>query len=209
MNPELPQLNWFEPNAIVAGDTASWFLQLGNYPPPTWVLSYALRGKEEGQYINFSEVTPSPDGVQHLIQILPAVTSSWLPGLYRFQSYVTNISTTDRVTIGWGNIQIVGNLEAEDPVDGRSYYQKTLDILEAAMQGRLPQGMEHYTIAGRAISKIPIKELNMIWREYKVYVQQEQQAQQARKGLGNPRQVLARFDKPGTTSPIFPYGPNY
>lgn len=205
--PEIPLIQGYEPRNIVAGDTASWYLLLGNYPPPTWTLSYSLRGQGQGMYINFSEVV-SPDGQQHLIQILPAITINWIPGLYKFQSYVTNSITTDRITINWGEINIQPNLSADDPADPRSYVRRTRDILQAAMQGRLPQGMEHYSIGGRSISKIPLKELNMLWREYQGYVQQEEQAEMARKGLGNPRQTLAQFRTPSGIYPPFP-GPKW
>lgn len=192
----------------MAGDTASWQLLLGNYPPPTWVLSYSLRGANQGMYVNFSEVNPSPDGQQHLIQQLPTATALWIPGLYKWQSYVTNATTTDRVTINWGEITIAANLVSDDPADPRSYARKTRDILQDAMQGRLPQGMEHYTIGGRSISKIPIKDLNGLWREYQGYVQQEEQTEMARKGLGNPRQTRAQFTKTASVSPPFPWGLN-
>ena len=207
--PELPQVQGFEPRTIVAGDTAEWYLLLGNYPPPTWVLSYSLRGAQDGMYINFSEVNPSPNGQQHLIQILPAVTVQWIPGLYKWQSYVTNPTTTDRVTINWGEITIGQNLSADDPADPRSFYRQTRDLIRAALSGRLPQGMEHYSIAGRAISKIPITQLNMLLREYEGYVQQEEQAELARKGLGNPRQTRAQFTKTAGVYGPFPWGPQW
>lgn len=206
--PELPAIQWYEPRNIVAGDTAEWQLLLGLYPPPQWTLSYSLRGQGQGMYINFSEVNPSPNGQQHLIQVLPAVTILWIPGLYKFQSYVTNSVTTDRITLNWGEITIDANLSADDPADPRSFYRQTRDIIRAALSGRLPQGMEHYSIAGRAISKIPISQLNMLLREYEGYVQQEEQAEAARKGLGNQRQTRALFTKTAGIYPPFP-GPRW
>lgn len=209
---ELPLLQSFEPRTIVAGDTASWYLLLGEYPPETWILSYSLRGASPGMYINFSEINPSPDGQQHLIQQLPAITKLWLPGLYKWQSYVTNASTTDRVTINWGAMTIAPNLSADDPADPRSHVRQVRDIIAAALQGRLPTGMEHYTIGARSISKIPIKDLNILWREYEGYVQQEEQAEMARKGLGNPRQTRTKFTKPAGIyggNPFGPFGPNW
>lgn len=206
--PALPILEWYEPRTVVAGDTAEWQLLLGLYPPPDWILSYSLRGQFEGMYINFDEVNPSPNGQIHFIQVLPAVTLLWIPGLYKFQAYVTNSVTTDRITINWGEITVAPNLSADDPADPRSYYRQTRDLIRMAMLGRIPQGMEHYTIAGRAISKISITDLNMLMREYEGYVQQEEQAEMARKGLGNPRQTRAIFTKTAGIFPPFP-GPRW
>jgi hypothetical protein len=199
--PEIPAINWYEPRVVVAGDTASWQLLLGNYPPPDWTLSYSLRGSGQGMYINFSEVNPSPNGQQHLIQQLPVATIGWIPGLYKFQSYVTNSVTTDRITIGWGEMTVAPNLSADDPADPRSYVRRTRDILAAAMEGRLPQGMEHYSIAGRSISKISITQLNALWREYEGYVQDEERAEMIRKGRRDPRLIRGAFTYIGGVYP--------
>lgn len=203
----LPNLACAEPAFIVAGDTAEWQLNLANYQPTAWVLSYSLRGSEQGQYINFSEVNPAPTGTQHLIQILPAVTILWKPGLYKFQSYVTNASTTDRVTIGWGDIEIVPDLAISDPADPRSYNRQTRDILRAALSGRLPKGMEHYSIGGRSISKIPLTQLNMLLREFQDYVNQEENQENIRKGRGDKNLIHAAFTNvaPGVNGPWGPY----
>jgi len=210
--PELPQIQWYEPRTIVAGDTAEWQLLLGNYPPPNWVLSYSLRGANDGMYINFSEVIPSPNGQNHLIQILPAVTVTWIPGLYKWQSYVTNSVTTDRVTINWGAITIAPNLSADDPADPRSYVRQIRDTCQEVLTNRLPQNIEHYTMMQRSISKMSIMQVQMLWREYQGYVQQEEQAEAARKGLGNARQTRAQFTRPGGLYgpyPFWPGGPSW
>jgi hypothetical protein len=220
--PELPLLQYFEPANIVAGDTASWYLLLGNYPPPTWTLSYALRGALDGKQpvgvpspippkqriINFSEVSPSPDGQQHLIQILPAVTVLWVPGFYKWQSYVTNNVTTDRVTINWGDIEIRPDLALSDPIDPRSYVRRMRDATAEALKFRMEGGqIEHYSILSRSFSKMPIAQLNMLWREYQGYVQQEEQAEMARKGLGNPRQTRVSFTRTAGVFGSYPYWP--
>jgi hypothetical protein len=189
----LPNLCGAEPACIVAGDTAEWQLDLQLYPATTWVLSYALRGAQDGQYINFSETPTPPIGTTHLIQLLPAVTIKWIPGLYKFQAYVTNATTTDRVTIGWGDIEIIADLAMSDPADPRTYNRQTRDILRAALSGRLPRGMEHYSIGGRAISKIPLTQLNMLLREYQDYVNQEENQERIRKGLGDKNLIRATF----------------
>ncbi len=203
----LANLPWVEPAFIVAGDTAEWQINLALYLPPTWLLSYSLRGQEQNQYINFLEVSPPVVGTQHLIQILPAVTIKWAPGLYKFQSYVTNATTTDRVTIAWGNIEIIGDLEISDPTDPRSFDRTTRDILRLALAGRLPAGMEHYSIGGRAISKIPLTQLNTLLREYQDYVNQEENQENIRKGKGDRNLIKTAFTNvsPGVNGPWGPY----
>ncbi len=206
--PTLPNLQCFEPAVIVAGDTAEWQLYLPLYPAPAWALSYSLRGEGQGQYINFSETSNPPAGQQHLIQILPAVTIEWTPGLYKFQAYVTDATTTDRKTISWGNIEIKPDLFLADPGDPRSFNRRTRDILQLALDGRLPAGMEHYSIGGRAISKIPLTQLNMLLREYQDYVNQEENQEGIRQGKGDRNLIRTAFTplNPGVNGP---YGPTW
>lgn len=206
--PTLPNLLCFEPAVIVAGDTAEWQLYLPLYQPPAWILSYSLRGALQDQYINFSETSTPPAGQQHLIQILPAVTIGWAPGIYKFQAYVTNASTTDRVTVSWGNIEIKSDLAIADPSNPNSFNRATRDILRLALAGRLPAGMEHYSIGGRAISKIPLTQLNELLREYQDYVNQEDNQEGIRKGRGDRNLIRAAFVplNPGISGP---YGPNW
>lgn len=203
----LPQLLYFEPRFIVAGDTASWYLELGLYPPLTWTLSYSLVGQKQGMRINLTEVIPSPDGVQHLIDVAPAITLGWVTGLYKFQSYVTNGTTGDRVTIGYGDITVVDDLADADPIDPRTFNRKMRDQLQTAILERSTLGIEHYSIATRSFSKMSIKELNLLLERYEGYVQQEEQADAIRKGKGNPTIRQARFDKVGITYYGYPWGP--
>lgn len=207
--PVLPDLKSVTPAFIVQGDTAEWQLYLDLYQPPTWLLSYSLRGGEQTQVINFGEIQPNVNSpTQHLIQLLPAVTIKWVPGLYKYQAYVTDSSTTDRVTVGYGNIEILPDLAMADTGDPRSFNRTTRDILRAALAGRLPAGMEHYSIGGRAISKIPLSQLNELLREYQDYVNQEENQERIRKGLGDKNLVRAAFTNisNGVTGP---YGPRW
>lgn len=180
----MSECSFGEPRNVVAGDTVRWQLALPRFPGPSWVLSYSLRGAGQGMYLNLNETSSSEQN--HLVEVAAAATAQWIPGLYKFQSYVTDEATSERQTVGWGDITIEPNLSAKDPADPRSYVRKTRDILAAAMQGRLPQGMEHYSIGGRSISKIPITQLNMLWREYEGYVQQEERG-------GRFREIKTRF----------------
>lgn len=203
----LPQLNYFEPRSIVAGDTASWYLQLGLYPPPTWTLSYALRGARQGMVIDFTEVIPSPDGFSHLIQLEPAVTIDWEDGLYKFQGYVTNGTTGDRITVSHGELNVIKDLAVADPSDPRSFNRQMRDQLAKALLERSTLGIEHYSIATRSFSKMSIEKLNELLERYEGYVQQEEQAERVRKGQGNPTIRQARFDKPGQSYYGMPWGP--
>lgn len=203
----LPQLQYFEPRFIVAGDTASWYLELGLYPPPTWLLTYSLVGCLPTMAIELAEIQPSPDNVQHLIQVEPAVTISWVPGLYKFQSYVTNQSTGDRVTIGWGDLTVVANLADEQNADPRSFNRKMRDKLQTVILERSTQGIESYSILTRSFSKQSMTQLNELLERYEGYVQQEEQAEAVRKGKGNPTTRQALFLKTGVGYWGPPWGP--
>jgi hypothetical protein len=55
-----------------------------------------------------------------------------------------------------------------------TWEEKTLTVVEAALQGRLTADIEHYQIAGRAVQRIPIQELRKIRGELRAAVWRQQ-----------------------------------
>lgn len=55
-----------------------------------------------------------------------------------------------------------------------TFEERTLAVLEAAIAGRLPAGIESYQIAGRAVNKIPMKELVQLRGQYRAAVWRQQ-----------------------------------
>lgn len=177
-----------EPSTITAGDTVSWKKTLPDYPATAgWALTYAIKGPTA-----IAAITAAASGDDHLISITAAATTAWAAGDYWWTGYVTKGS--ERHQVASGTLKVRPNLATvSSTYDGRSHVKKTLDALEAVIEGRASKDQMAYTIQGRSLSRIPPAEL-LTWRDkYLREHQAEQQAERVSKGLGNGRNIRVRF----------------
>lgn len=177
-----------EPAQIVAGDSAIWSIALSGYPASVgWALSYCLVS-HTAQIM----IPTTASGDAHLITIAAETTEAWTPGIYAWQSYVT--LGEDRHIVGSGMIEIKPNLAAMSTgFDSRSHIKKVLDALEAMLEGRASKDQQSYTIEGLRIDRAPIGDL-LRWRDqYRAALENEEQADRIRRGLGHSGRVLVRF----------------
>jgi len=178
-----------EPAVITAGDTITWSRSLPDYPASGgWVLTYALRGPAA---INIVAVASGSD---HLVSVPSAVSSLYLAGLYAVQGYVTN--GTDRVTIFSGPVTIKPDLvTAVAGYDGRSHVKKTLDSIEAVIEGRAGKGDQELTIDGTRLVKMTATELLELRARYKNEYRKELQAGRVAQGKNSGRKIVTRFKR--------------
>ena len=71
-----------------------------------------------------------------------------------------------------------------------------MELIEAAMEGRVPNGMESYSIGGRSINKIPLNQLRELWEKYKQDVVMEEQAERLANGRRSGKNIGVRFNQP-------------
>lgn len=176
-----------EPTEVTAGDTVKWTRTLSDYPAGTWTLSYTL--------INAASkiaITASASGTDHLVSVTPATSAAWSAGLYDWQAYVTD--GTDRYQVDSGRITVNANYAGATTLDDRSHVKKTLDAIEAVIEGRASQAQQSYTINGRSLTRIPLSELYEFRKQYQAEYAAELQAERIANGMGSGRRVLLRFN---------------
>lgn len=78
-----------------------------------------------------------------------------------------------------------------------TFEEQQLAAIEAALAGRIPSGMEHYQVAGRAVSKISIKDLMQLRGIYKAVVWRQQHPGK----LGKPFKVEFPTGREATNLP--------
>ena len=140
------------PTSFTAGTTLSYLRSLSDYPPDSGELTVYLAGAGVAQSVAIAE------GGAHRVTFSAAVTAKLPAGTYRFiERYVHEDGTVVDVTSG----QVLVEPDLAQAADGDhvSWMEKTLPIVEAAIAGRLPTGLENYSIGGHAVSKIPLQEL--------------------------------------------------
>ena len=143
------------PDSFAAGTTLSYLRALSDYPPSAGTLTVYLAGPSVAQALAVAE------GDAHRVTFAAAETAKLPAGTYRF---VERFTATDGTVVDVTSDRVVVEPDLTQAADGdmMSWMEKTLPILEAAIAGRLPTGLESYSIGGHAVSKIPVQELMTI-----------------------------------------------
>lgn len=174
-----------EPTAIYAGDTVAWTKSLPDYPAPVWVLTYSF--VRDGGAIT---ITATASGSEHAVSVPNSTTSAWIPADYTWTAYVSD--GTSRFTVETGAIRIKAN-PAAGGYDSRSQCKRTLDAVNALLEGRAGADVSSYSIGGRSVTKMAVTEL-LVWKsKLEGEYQRELAADRAARGLGSGRKILTRF----------------
>jgi hypothetical protein len=178
-----------EPKTLAVGDTAEWTFTLADYPASIWTLHYSLFNLNNAYA--FDAVVSGDD---HVVNLLPSVTSNWAPGRYDWTAYVTNVAG-DRQVVAQGVITLTPDPSAGVPYDGRSHARKMLEALEALLENRATSAdldMIRGTYADRTIERQPEK-LTELRDKYKAEVAVEDREVAIKRGENVPRGVKVRF----------------
>ena len=179
------------PESFAAGTTVTYRRQLSDYPASGgWTLKLYLAGAST------LEKAAAADGDDHIVTLAAADTSgSFAAGLYKWAERVSH--TDGRVyEVASGVVTVLPDLTTATDGGQQEWLERAITAHEPTNlvvphEGRLPAGMESYQIAGRAVSKIPVKEA--------VDLLTSLESRLAR--LANPdavtRQVLVSFSETG------------
>jgi len=174
-----------EPALILAGDTARWLKSLADYPASAgWVLAYTL--VSAAQRYTF---TAAAQGDDFLVTVAAAITAGYAPGGYEYRGSVSKAGEV--FTVASGRLSISPTFGAA--VDARSPARRTLEAIEATLEGRASSSVAEYQIAGRQMKYIPVSELLQLRDRYRHDVAGEDRAAQIAKGLGHPGRIFVRF----------------
>ena len=177
-----------EPAQLRCGDTWRWTRSLADYPATTWTLKYRYKTASTG-----FEIVASADGTDHSVTHAASTTGGYTAGSYNWTAWVE--SGAEKYTIAEGVAQLLPDFRTADAatgVDARSHARKTLDALEAWIEGR-SIGVAEYEIAGRRMKTIPIPDLLVLRSKYQSEVRAEQAATQLARGTNVGRRIQFRM----------------
>lgn len=158
-----------EPVYVTAGDSLAWTVADSSYPAGDgWALSYSLLNA--AGRITFSGAA---DGDAHAIAVDAATTAGWTPGRYRMSRIATK--GAERITLWSSYVDVLPDPETAAPYDTRTHARRTLDAIEAWIEGR-SLAVASYRIADRQMQYIPIAELLQIRDRYRQEVRREDAA---------------------------------
>ena len=174
-----------EPEYFVAGDTVKWKKTLADYKASDgWTLSYALRGA------GTVNITASPSGADHQVDIAAATTAGYTVGTYSFSAYVTKAA--ERYTVGSGYIEIKKNLATATTFTDRLLtLQADVDAINAWLGKNY--SFASYSIGGRSLNKYTIADLYMLRGRLQSELQNLKDAEKIRRGLGTSKLIRVRM----------------
>ena len=192
-NMAAPTIPNSEPGTIVAGDSVAWTKTITSY---AGTLNYSLQmfGSTDSPIL-FAGVGGGPN---YSVSLAPGITANWAPGRYTWTSYIDD--GTNRHAIDTGEMVVLANPAI---AQAGTHATRTLAIIEAALEGRLPRGLETYVIDGQSIAKIPIETLTRLRSFYAEYVKNEWAQDRINRGQSNPRNSFARFRRVRSSGSFF------
>lgn len=140
------------PESFAAGTTVKYRRRFIDHPADAgWTLTLHLAGA------SVLAKTAAADGDDFVVTIAAADTAgAFTPGLYK---WVERVSKDGEVyEVAAGTVTVLPNLAEATEGSEQEWVERAIAALKAHIEGRLPAGMESYQIAGRAVSKIPVKE---------------------------------------------------
>lgn len=142
------------PENFPAGVTVSYLRSVpsGYGPGDGWTLKLYLAGESTLQKAGADE-----DG-SYRITLAATDTAQLEPGRYRWIERLSD-GSGEVHDFAAGIVIVEADVGVAAAGELQSWEEKTLPIVELAIAGRLPSGMENYQVFGRAIGKIPIRDL--------------------------------------------------
>jgi hypothetical protein len=184
-----PPIPTQEPSSVNAGDTVRWQKTLPNHPATDgWALRYT--------FINGAAkftLQSAPGGAQaaHTLEASASTTALWSPGEY---DWICRAELgAEAYTVATGRTTVAPDAANQLVLDKRSQARRTLDAIEATIEGRASSATAEYEINGRRMRYIPISELFTLRDRYRAEVAREDAARAIAAGGLDSRRIYVRF----------------
>jgi hypothetical protein len=155
------------PTIMVAGTTVKFHRSFDDFQASDgWGYTFYANGAAN---IFNKAASINPDGNSFDIVLDASLTASIAPGRYTVAERLSNSITSEVVhpTRDLQQLLIEGNVATASAGAYISHIERTLAVIEAAIEGQLTTGMLSYQIAGRSVVKIQPKELLQFRGYYK------------------------------------------
>jgi hypothetical protein len=140
------------PATLTAGDTVRLRLTVANASAADGgTLTLSLAGAST------LTVTGVASGTAWDVTLTNTETAALEQGTYQWRTRLVESGVT--YTAASGTVTVLPDLAAMAPGDGQTWDERTLTIVEAALQGTLSGEMRRYMIGGRQVETFSLKEL--------------------------------------------------
>lgn len=170
-----------EPTTVNAGDTIQWTKSLPHYPASAgWELAYELLKTSTR-----IAITAAASGDDHAVTVSATTSAAYTAGTYDWRAKVSKAGEV--FTVGTGRITIQPVWSSAS--DRRSQARRTLEAIEAMLEGRASSAVAEYEIAGRRLKNYSIPDLLTLRDRYRADVVREDKAA----GIGLGGRMYVRF----------------
>ena len=162
-----PQIPTSYPKSFGQGTTLKVSRSFSDYPANDgWTLILTVNGASSHSW------TAAADGSDYLITISSSDSTTYLPpGKYYFKEYVSK--SGERYEVSSDVFDVTPDYSGLAVNGARTKNEIILEAIDAKLEGRFSSDAESYSIGGRSISKIPIKELTSLRAQYAYKVSRE------------------------------------
>lgn len=177
-----------EPNAIRAGDSASWSRTMAQYlAGDGWALQYRLVPQSGGCAY---DVAAAADGDGFQVSLPSSETALWAAGTYTLVGVMTKAA--ERVTVYAGPLTVAANLMDAPALDARSRARVIVDAIDRFFATD-DIGVLERQHADRTLRNRSTAELIQLRSFYAAQLAGEEQAQRLADGLGTGSRFVVRM----------------
>ena len=173
------------PETLTAGETIDWLLTYSEFPATGYTLKIALQIPGTATIVT---LTATASGSAHAVNVVAATTAAYVAGVYIATVFAE--AGAARHLVERRSLSILPSPLA---ALGTSHATRTLTLIETAIEGRIPRGLENTNIDGQQIDRIPIADLHRLRDRYRREVAMERDAANARAGVPVRRTIGIRF----------------
>lgn len=174
------------PSEFIAGDTWRWTRDFADYPAGTWTVTYYF--ENSAQTFNVAGVA---SGTSHDFTIAAAATAAYKPGRYYWSARATDGTIVETIAGESGWIEVKVDPAAAGTKDRRSWARRTLEAVEAFLEGNASTAQASMSLGGRSLSRWSLAELQQ-WRND---LRQEVRTEEAGANAGLGRNIKVRFGR--------------
>lgn len=176
---------------LVAGDALNYATSIPAYPPSEgWVARLRMVPRSGGAAIAVQATADAED--RHAWALPKSTTAAWVAGLYSWAIWVEK--GTERYTLQNGQITIKPDPETmASGTDGRSQAERSLDAINAFLEGRASDAQLRYKINGRELERYPLQDALRLRAHFERQVADERRAAGLSDGRGTVRRILVRM----------------
>ncbi|MFC6053888.1 hypothetical protein A6M14_09610 [Acinetobacter sp. Ac_877] len=157
------------PNQIKAGTTFKFSLNLTAYPASNWTIHAYLRGAHA------IDMQSEPQGNIHIFNISALETKEYKAGHYGYSLRAVHVESGEVDELEAGTVEIKTDLANESVTqDFRSHARRTLDAIEATIEGRASLDQERYRINNRELYRTSFEALKKLRDQYRAEVNREE-----------------------------------